>query len=86
MALTPTLLPPPLSLPEVAPSTSQGLFGDTDQETGRAQAPLSLIPSDCEDEVCPSGTEIVRFEGGCSVHGACTVKETVNDCGLLDSC
>src|SRR6266487_5942983 len=86
LALTPTLPPPPPSLPEFARSTTQELFAEADQETGRAQAPLSFTGSDCLDVVCPSGTENVRPDGDCSEHGACTVSATENNCGLPDNC
>src|SRR5436305_11680751 len=82
-AFTPNELPAPLSVPEVALSTSQELFGEACQVTGRAQVPLSLSATWSAAELtCPCASEKAKVAGagGESRHGGWMVSITVKSC------
>lgn len=86
LILTPKVLPLPLSVPDGASSTSQGVLPvEAVQVTGRAHVPVSLNVTFCTlDRAVPCGTVKERLpgEGGESTQGGWTVSVTVNDWGL----
>jgi len=79
------MLPLPLSVPDVAASTSQALLADAVHVTGRAQVPVSFKMTVCVVAVdWPCDTENARLadEGGDSTQGGRTVTVTENVWGL----
>ncbi len=83
MTLTPNVLPLPLSVPDVAVSTSQALLlVDAVQVTGREHVPVSLTVTVCAVEDWPCRTEKVRLlpdDGDDSTQGGSTVRVTAKD-------
>jgi hypothetical protein len=74
-------LPPPLSVPDAAESTSQELLAASPvavHETGRAQVPVSLTAIVCAVAVCPWATVNARLACDDSVQGGRMVSVTVN--------
>src|SRR6266487_4751311 len=88
LTVTPNTLLLPLSVPDVAASTSQALLAvspDTVQVTGRAQVPVSLTVTFCIGEAaCPCGMVKVRLPGAGddSTQGGRTVSVTAKVSGL----